>query len=93
MTASWKWRWLLTIPKTPVENPSPTDFRALMLSEVLRKLMSTNLVDKILDVIHKRRALDSANQGYTRGKGVKNALIQVINHRDDAQEKQTPLHQ
>ena len=55
--------------------------------------MSTSLVHKILDEIHRRRALDSANQAYTRGKGVHTAAIQLINHREDAEEKQTPLHQ
>ena len=65
VTASWKWRWLHTIPKALVDNPSPTDLRPLLLCEVLRKLISTNLVHKVFDVIHKRCALDPAHEAYT----------------------------
>ena len=70
MTASWKWRWLHIMPKAPVHNPNLTDFRPLMLCEVLQKLMSTNLVHKFLDAIHKHGTLNSVNQAYTREKGV-----------------------
>ena len=44
--ASWIWRWLHTIPKARVKNPSQTNLTSLMLCEVLRRLMSTNLVKK-----------------------------------------------
>ena len=38
VVASWKWRWLNTIPKSQADNPSPGDLRPLMLCEVLRKI-------------------------------------------------------
>ena len=58
VTASWKWRWLRIIPKSSVENPSPTDLRPLMLCEVMRKMMSTNVVHKILKVLYETKILD-----------------------------------
>ena len=46
--------------------------------------MITNFVHKILHAIHKHRTLDSANQAYTRGKGVhrdKNKITRLIKQR------------
>ena len=36
--ASWKWRWLVPIPKQPTETPTIDELRPLMLCEALRKV-------------------------------------------------------
>ena len=50
VVASWKWRWLHTIPKSQADNSSPGDLRPLMLREVLCKIMSTSRLHKVLEV-------------------------------------------
>ena len=71
VSASWKWRWLRTIPKSSVENPRTADLRPLMLSEALCKIMSTNVVHKILKVFYETKVLDRSHHGYLAGRGTR----------------------
>ena len=85
VTVSWKWLWLRPIPKSLVDTPSPADIRPLMLCEVLRKIMSTNLVHKILKVVYETKILDMSHHEYLAGLGTGTALMLVINYREDAE--------
>ena len=88
VTTSWKWRWLHTIPKYSVDNPSPADLRTLMLCEVLRKIVRTNVVHKILKVLYETKILDTAHHRYLAGRGTSTSSMLAINYREDAEEKQ-----
>ena len=87
IVAPWKWRWLHIIPKTQADNLSPGDLRPLMLCEVLRKLMSTNILHKVLDVFFVTRVVDPSHHAYLAGRGTESATMLVINYREDAEEK------
>ena len=53
--ASWKWRWLVPIPKKPTDSPSLEELRPLMLCEALRKVWSSIVLGKIQHALYQHK--------------------------------------
>jgi hypothetical protein len=86
---SWKWRWLLPIPK--VEDPSPEQLRPLGLLEILRKLWSSIFVQRISAHIHKHNQLHRG-QHSGKGKGTESAVIELAASLETAKEFRTQIY-
>jgi hypothetical protein len=86
---SWKWRWLLPIPK--VIDPLPTQLRPLCLLEVLRKLWSSLFVSKISMYMHKEQVLHSG-QHAGKGKGTDSAVLEFASSLETAKENRSQLY-
>eukprot|EP01042_Synura_sphagnicola_P036407 gene36407-biopygen4424 len=87
--ASWKWKWLVPIPKghsTKVE-----DMRPIMLMEVLRKLW-TGLIVKRITSLQKHGVLSLNQHGYLPKRGTDTANLQLLNTLESAWDEQRPLY-
>ena len=90
--ASWKWRWLVPIPKKPTDSPTLDELRPLMLCEALRKVWSALVISKIQQALYQHGALDPAQHGYLFGKNTGTASMIHINGIEDAEELDHELH-
>ena len=90
--ASWKWRWLVPIPKKPTDSPTLEELRPLMLCEALRKVWSALVIAKIQAALHQHKALDPAQHGYLFGRSTGTASMIHINGIEDAEELGHELH-
>ena len=86
---SWKWRWLLPIPK--VEDPTPCQLRPLGLLEILRKLWSSIFVQRISDHIHKHNLLHRG-QHSGKGRGTESAVLELAASLETAKEFRTQIY-
>ena len=92
IATSWKWRWLVPIPKKPTDSPALEDLRPLMLCEALRKVWTSLVLSKINKTFKKYHVLDVAQHGYQRGKSTSTASMIHINALEDAEELEHDLH-
>ena len=90
--SSWKWRWLVPIPKKPTDAPTLEELRPLMLCEALRKVWSALVISKIQNALHQHKALDPAQHGYLFGRSTGTASMIHINGIEDAEELDHELH-
>jgi hypothetical protein len=90
--ASWKWRWLVPIPKKPTDAPTLDELRPLMLCEALRKVWSALVITKIQNALYQHKALDPAQHGYLFGRSTGTASMIHINGIEDAEELDHELH-
>jgi hypothetical protein len=90
--ASWKWRWLVPIPKKPTDAPTLEELRPLMLCEALRKVWSALVITKIQRALSRHHALDPAQHGYLFGRSTSTASMIHINGIEDAEELDLELH-
>ena len=80
-----KWRWLCPIPKK-TGDIRREDLRPLSLVEVLRKSWASHVVWKMRVLWEKNGLLDDSQSAYRAGRGTENALMQVINGLEKAEE-------
>jgi hypothetical protein len=80
-----KWRWLCPIPKK-TGDIRREDLRPLSLVEVLRKSWASHVVWKMRSLWEKNGLLDNSQSAYRAGRGTENALMQVINGLEEAEE-------
>ena len=92
ISASWKCRWLVPIPKKPTDSPALSELRPLMLCEVLRKVWTSLILTKINTSFNKYHVLDKAQHGYLRGRSTTTASMIHINALEDAKELDQDLH-
>ena len=85
-----KWRWLCPIPKKQGDI-SMEDLRPLSLVEVLRKSWSSHVIYNMRQLWEKHGLLDNSQSAYREGRGTENALLQVINGLEEAQECNTNI--
>ena len=83
---SWKNRLLVMVPKLSESAPALDRVRPISLYEVLRKVWTTIITTRIVNVWHDHRVMDKAQCGYTRGKGTHTELLQIINAIEEANE-------
>ena len=74
---SWKWRWLVPIPKC--DNPQLSDLRPLVLIEAIRKIWTGIFVHRILTFLHKHSVLCANQHGFLWGKSTESASIILLN--------------
>ena len=67
------------------------DLRPLSLVKVLRKSWSSHVIWKMRNLWEKEGLLDNAQNAYRCGRGTENALMQVINGLEEAQECATNI--
>ena len=83
---SWKWRWLHQLPKCIQDLMGFSDYRPLMLCEVLRKLWSNSVIIRIMDAWHQHGILEDTDHAYMLGRGTDTATIILQNYIDDIEE-------
>ena len=89
---SWKWRWLVPIPKKFNDLTLLKDLRPLMLIETLRKLWTHLIMDKIQQVWRSRGTQNKAQHGCQAGMGTSTATILHIDSVEAAEELRQELH-
>jgi len=87
---AWKWKWLVPIPKGTSEKVS--DMRPIMLMEVLRKLWTGLIVQRITSSLQKHGALSLNQHGYLPKRGTDTANLQLLNTLETAWDEQRPLY-
>ena len=89
---SWKWRWLVPIPKKQNDLTMLNDLRPLMLIEVLRKIWTSLVVSKLQSVWRRRGTLNPAQHGCQSLMGTATASILHIDSIEAAHEANVHLH-
>ena len=89
---SWRWRWLVPIPKKHNDLTLLSDLRPLMLIEALRKIWTKLIVDRVQKVWHARRVAQPSQHGCQANLGTSTASILHIDSIDAAQEANQHLH-
>ena len=67
------------------------DLRPLALVEVLRKSWSSHVIYNMIQLWEKYGLLGNSQSAYKEGRGTENALLQVINGLEEAQECNTNI--
>ena len=83
---SWKNRFLAMVPKIAESAPALDQVRPISLYETLRKVWTTIVTSRIVEVWDELRVIDRAQCGYMRGKGTHTELLQIINAIEEANE-------
>ena len=76
---SWRWRWLIPIPKKPEEVPQLKNLRPLMLVEALRKIWSGLVCARIVANARRYNTLNTAQHGFLRNSGTMSASQLHVN--------------
>ena len=87
---SWKWRWLVPIPKC--DKPQLSDLRPLVLIEALRKIWTGIFVHRILTYLHNNNILCLNQHGFLWGKSTESASIILLNALETAHEWRSSLY-
>ena len=87
----WKWRWLVPIPKV-TDNVGLNDLRPLMLTDVLRKIWVSIIVNKIQKHWVRHDLLASSQHGTLEHHGTESALLQFRNMVEEARESCTEVY-
>ena len=90
--SSWKWRWLVPIPKKQNDITQLNDLRPLMLLEALRKVWTGLVISKLQSVWQRRRTLNQAQHGCQKNMGTATASLLHIDSIEAAQEAGVHLH-
>ena len=88
--ASWKWRWLVPIPKC--EKPQLSDLRPLVLIEAIRKIWTGIFVHRILSYLHQNNILCLNQHGFLWGRSTESASIILLNALETAHEWRSRLY-
>ena len=86
---SWKWRWLVPIPKVP--SPSLGDLRPLSLVEVLRKLWASVIMRNVSAAWARTSTLNRNQHGFIPGRSMEEAVLEALNSLESAKELKTDL--
>ena len=89
---SWKWRWLVPIPKKFNDLTLLDDLRPLMLVETMRKIWTKLIIDNIQRVWRARHTLNPSQHGCQSQLGTSTASILHIDSIEAAQEADKHLH-
>ena len=89
---SWKWRWLVPIPKKFNDIAILKDLRPLMLIETLRKLWTKLIIDRVQQVWRTRHTLNPCQHGCQANLGTSTASILHIDSIEAAREANLHLH-
>ena len=89
---SWKWRWLVPIPKKFNDIAILKDLRPLMLIETLRKLWTKLIIDRVQRVWRTRHTLNPCQHGCQAQLGTSTASILHIDTIEAAREANQHLH-
>ena len=87
----WQTRFLVPIPKID-DQPSLNDLRPLMMNEVLRKIWTRLVVEKIKKEWAIFDILSHQQHGYLAGNGVEGAILQLINALETASENASTIY-
>ena len=87
---SWKWKWLVPIPKSSSKRIQ--DIRPIMLMEVLRKLWTGLLVDEVTASLQRHSSLSLSQHGYLPHHGTDTANLQLLNTLETAWDARRPLY-
>jgi hypothetical protein len=87
----WKWRWLVPIPKV-ADNVGLDDLRPLMLTDVLRKIWVSIIVNKIQKHWVKYDLIAPSQHGTLEHHGTESALLQFRNILEEARESCTEVY-
>ena len=87
----WRWRWLIPLPKKPTA-PTLEELRPIMLIEVLRKLWTGLVMDKVHGVINRHGVLQTSQHGFQRAHGTDTANLQLVNVLEEAKTKRLNLY-
>ena len=90
MATEWKWRWL--VPLLKKGGLTTTDLRPIMLLDVLRKIWTTLIMDRITSVLHKHKVLRATQHAYLPKRGTDSANLQVINTLETAFDEERTLY-
>ena len=88
--ASWKWKWLVPIPKGTSQKIQ--DVRPIILVGVLRKLWTGLVVQQVTNSLQKHGILSTNQHGYLPKRGTDTANLQLLNTLETAWDEQTPLY-
>ena len=77
LASQFKWRWLVPIPKPSAT--SITDFRPIMLIDVLRKLWTSLVVARLVSTLLRHQVLSPSHHAFLPRKGTDTANLQIIN--------------
>ena len=87
---SWKWRWLVPIPKK--DDPQLSDLRPLVLIEAIRKIWTGIFIHRILTFLHNNNTLCQNQHGFMWGKSTESASIILLNALETACEWRSRLY-
>lgn len=87
--SSWRWRWLVPIPKT--DDPTLEQLRPLCLLEVLRKSWSAVFIQRIITFLSTQHALNPG-QHCQRGKGTDTGVLELIAILETAKAQRSELY-
>jgi hypothetical protein len=88
---SWKWRWLVPIPKV-MDNVRLDDLRPLMLTDVIRKIWVSIIVNKIQKYWVRHGLISASQHGTLEHHGTESALLQFRNVVEEARESCTDVY-
>lgn len=89
---SWKWRWLVPIPKNAAVIPSVEDLRPLILVEAARKVWSKLILRKLKKCWMAHPLLNEAQHGYRAARSTMTASLIHLNLLEDAWDSGRELH-
>ena len=89
---SWKWRWLVPIPKKHNDITMLNDLRPLMLIEALRKIWTGLIITKMQSTWRSNHTLNDAQHGCQKHMGTATASLLHIDSIEAAHEAGIHLH-
>ena len=89
---SWKWRWIVAIPKKSDPHPLLADLRPITLVEALRKVWLAIINKKIQVVWTEYNLLHQSQHGSRQQRGTYSASLIHIHHLESIMEQHGRLH-
>ena len=87
----WGFRWVVLIPKVSGKKVRTDQLRPISLLETTRKVMTSMIMYRIINVLTKYNVLQDNQAGFRAGYSTEVSLIQFINVLEQADTYKTPL--
>ena len=89
---SWKWRWLVVIPKTKETHPYVKSLRPITMVEAIRKIWLSLINNRIQTIWTKHHVLHKSQHGSREGHGTCSASIVHVQHLEHILHQYGHLH-